>query len=63
MNRKSCQAKSTALTWDDLIDFAKAKIEELEASLRDFEQSKKMGKPFLLTKQTKGQSTSTATQC
>jgi hypothetical protein len=46
MERKSCQAKSEALSWDDLIDFAKAKIAELQKSLKSFEESKKLGQPW-----------------
>jgi len=49
MKRKTCQVKSEALSWDDLIEFAKAKIAELQKSLKDFEESKKMKRPFIKT--------------
>jgi hypothetical protein len=43
---KPCQAKSAALSWDDLIDFTRAKIAEMQDSLRSFEESKRLGKPW-----------------
>jgi hypothetical protein len=46
MKITTCQVKSQAVSWDDLIDFAKAKIRELQDSLRGFEESKKSGKPW-----------------
>ena len=45
MKIKMCKVKSEARSWDDLINFAKAKIVELQTALKDFEQQKKLGKP------------------
>jgi hypothetical protein len=49
MKVHTCQAKSDAKSWDDLIDFAKAKLKEMQDALKYFEASKKRGDPFILS--------------
>jgi hypothetical protein len=46
MKIKQCQVKSEALSWDDLIEFSKAKIAEMQDGLRSFEESKRLGRPW-----------------
>ena len=46
MKRQTCQAKSKAKTWDDLIDFTEAKIEELKDALASWKRSKAQGLPW-----------------
>jgi hypothetical protein len=43
---KTCQAKSSATSWDDLIEFTEAKIQELKESLKVFKQSKENNFPW-----------------
>jgi hypothetical protein len=43
---KSCQAKSEANSWDDLIEFTEAKILELKEALTVFKQSKEAKFPW-----------------
>jgi hypothetical protein len=49
MKRKTCQAKSLATNWDELIDFAKAKLKEMEDSLKYWQRCKERGEPFILS--------------
>jgi hypothetical protein len=49
MKAQLCQTKSDAKSWDDLIDFAKAKLKEMQLALKYFETSKKRGDPFILS--------------
>jgi hypothetical protein len=46
MKMQTCQAKSDAASWDDLIEFTEAKIEELENSLKTFRRNKETGRPW-----------------
>jgi hypothetical protein len=43
---KTCQAKSEAKSWDDLIEFTEAKIQELKEALKVFRQSKEAKFPW-----------------
>jgi len=45
----TCQAKSAARSWDELIGFTKAKIKEMQDSLRVFEKARERGDPWLST--------------
>jgi hypothetical protein len=46
MKRQTCQAKSEAKTWDDLIEFTEAKIEELKDALTTWKRHKAQGLPM-----------------
>jgi hypothetical protein len=46
MKRQTCQAKSEAKTWDDLIDFTEAKIAELKDALATWKRNKAEGRPM-----------------
>jgi hypothetical protein len=46
MKSKTCQAKSEAKTWDDLIEFTEAKIDELKTALETWKRSKAQGLPM-----------------
>jgi hypothetical protein len=47
MKIQKCQGKNDAKNWDDLIEFGKAKIEEMKKALKNWEDAKKAGRPFL----------------
>ena len=46
MKRKVCQVKSAAKGWQDAIDFAEAKIIELNATVKTFKQAMDRGDPW-----------------
>jgi hypothetical protein len=46
MKRQTCQAKSEAKTWDDLIEFTEAKIKELKDALATWKRNKAENLPM-----------------
>ncbi|MFI5095635.1 MAG: hypothetical protein ACHQIK_19570 [Candidatus Acidiferrales bacterium] len=46
MKKQTCQAKTEAKSWDDLIDFTNAKIKELKQALTTFRRNKEQGLPM-----------------
>jgi hypothetical protein len=46
MKRQTCQAKSEAKSWDDLIDFTQAKIKEFKQALATFRRNKDQRLPM-----------------
>jgi hypothetical protein len=46
MKIQSCQAKSEAQSWDDLIEFTEAKIKELQDALKTFRLRKETNLPW-----------------
>jgi len=60
MKRQLCQAKSSAKSWDELIEFTEAKIKELKDAVGVFRRCKKLGDPWPGTAETAGTAVKTA---